>query len=250
MSDEFADLLGDDAPAPPRNKGGRPTREQAAAKALQERMNLAAAASGRALEDVGGVQALRRPVTINTLATVFGHDVQTITRRLIDCPFTQHGNRKLYSFKEACSYIVKPRMTPEQFMKTLNSSHLPPDVNKAVWDGQRSRLKYMIESQEAWETHEVADAMGALCMTVKECHSTMTETMRERARLTDEQAAILDACIDDLKERLAEKLEELAERTQTPAMIGKPLFGAPGVSVEIPQDDEDDEYDDYGDGDE
>jgi|GEM_PF-2328224 len=234
MSDPFADMLGgDEAPPPvdpPRRRPGRPTKEEAAARAaqaLQEQVSLKAAASGRALEDVGGVQALRRPVTINTLATIFEHDVQTITKRLVDCPYVMVGNRKLYSFKEACSYIVKPKMTPEQFIKTLNSAHLPPEVNKAMWDGQRSRLKYMLEAQEAWETHEVNAALGGLCMTVKEALSTMTESMRERAHLTDEQAVLFDAGIEDLRVRLAEKLEELATRTTASSMFGKPLYGAP-----------------------
>lgn len=231
--DPFADLLGGDTPAPApaepsKRRPGRPTREEAAARAaarLDAQISMKAAASGRGLEDVGGVQALRRPVTINTLATIFDHDVQTITRRLIDCPHEVVSGRKLYSFKEACSYIIKPRMTPEQFVKTLNSAHLPPEINKAFWDGQRSRIKYKIEAQEAWDTTEVNAALGALCMTVKESLSTMTESMRERAKLTDTQAVLFDAGIEDLRQRLAEKLEELAARTTDASMFGKPLFG-------------------------
>lgn len=228
--DPLADILGETPAEPPRRRPGRPTKEEAerrAAEKLAQQVSMTKAVTGRGLEDVGGVQALRRPVTTNTLATIFEMDKQTITRRLIDCPHVEVSGRRLYAFKEACSYIIKPRMTPEQFIKTLNSAHLPPEVNKAFWDGNRSRLKYMLEAQEAWETYEVNAALGALCMTVKEALSTMTESMRERAKLSDEQAVLFDAGIEDLRVRLAEKLEELATRTDTTAILNKPLFGAP-----------------------
>jgi len=215
---------------------GDPPKPDPAA-ALAKHVSMKAAASGRAFEDVGGPSAFRRPVTISFLTKVFEMDVQTITRRLIDCPYVeQRGGavgapRKLYEFKEAVSYIIKPKMTPEQFVKTLNSAHMPAEINKVFWDGQRSRVKYKIEAQEAWETHEVNAAMGDLCMTMKEGLSTITEAMRERAKLSDEQCDLLDAGIEDLRNRLMEKLEELAERTATPSMFGKPLFGAPGVKT-------------------
>ena len=233
MIDEADEMLGGEPAPPPRNRGGRPTREEAAAKLLAAQISLKAATSGRAFEDVGGVQAFRRPVTLNFLATVFNHDIQTVTKRLIDCPFTTVGNRKLYEFADAVSYVIKPKMTPEQFVKTLNSSHLPPEINKAFWDGQRSRVKYKIEAQEAWETHEVNQAMGDLCMTMKEGLSTITESMRERAGLTDAQCDLLDAGIEELRTHLMEKLEILATRTTEPSMFGKPMFGAPETMAEI-----------------
>jgi hypothetical protein len=233
MTDAFLDLLGETAPPPPaKNKGGRPSNAEIAARELQRQVNMKAAASGRGFEDIGGVQAFRRPVTINFLATVFEHDVQTITKRLVECPYVTVGNRKLYEFKVACSYIVKPRMTPEQFVKTLNSAQMPPEINKVFWDAQTSRVRYKLIAQEAWETHEVAAGFGSLCMTVKESLSTMTESMRERAKLTDEQALLFDAGIEDLRNRMAEKLEELCEKLDSASLFGKPLFGAPGVSTD------------------
>jgi hypothetical protein len=238
MSDAFEDLLGG-PPAPAPNKGGRPTREEAAAK-LQAQLNLTAAAAGQALKDIGGVQALRRPVTINTLATVFGHDIQTITRRLIDCPFVMVSNRKLYDFREACAYIVKPKMTPEQFIKTLNSQHLPPEINKAFWDGQRSRVKYKIEAQEAWETEDVLHVFGEVFMTIKDVLQMVPEELRERAKLTDEQATLVEGYIDNLRQTMREKLVEMPTKARTSSMFEKPLFGAPGAAAPDTQDDWDD----------
>jgi len=226
VTDDFDDLLGGQ-PAPPR-------RRAAPATSLDEQVALSRGAAGKAFDDVGGLQAFRRPVTINFLATVFRKDIQTITRRLIDCPHQQYNGRtKLYDFEEACSYIIKPKMTPEQFIKTLNAAHMPAEINKVFWDAQRSRVKYKIEAQEAWETPDVNAAMGDMGMTMKEGLATLTETMRERAKLTDEQALIFDAVIEDFKLHLVEKLEDLADRTTASSMFGKPLFGVADAVPEV-----------------
>jgi hypothetical protein len=194
--------------------------------------------AGLGLEDVGGVQALRRPVTIKTLATIFDHDVQTITTRLIDCPFTEKSGRKLYEFKEACSYIIKPKMTITQFVKTLNVVDLPPQVNKAFWDGQRSRVKYMIEAQEAWQTDDVLDVFGKTFMTIKDWTTTLVEMLRERAHMTDEQTEIVEQACDDLRSQLRAKLLDEPKKHRTTSLFDKPLFGVTGGKVE---DDEDEE---------
>lgn len=224
MSDDFDDILGTST-APARAKGGRPTREEAAAKALEEQVALSAAASGRTFEDIGGVQALRRPVTINTLATIFRHDVQTITRRLIDCPHTMHSNRKLYDFPLACSYIIKPRMTPEQFVKTLNKADLPPEINLAFWNAQRAKIKFMLEAGEAWETGEVLGVLGEVFMAIKDTLTMVPEDLRERAKLSDEQTKLLEEGIDALRQTLQEKLVTMPTRKRTPSLLDTPLFG-------------------------
>lgn len=239
VTDEFEDLFGsDEPPAPPPRR-----RRQPQPAGLADHLSIKAASSGRGLQDVGGVQALRRPVTINTLATVFEMDPQTITRRLIDCAhIVGSGGRKLYDFKDACSYIIKPRMTPEQFIKTLNAAKLPPEINKAFWDGQRSRVKYKIESQEAWETEDVLQVLGEVFMTIKDSFTTITEEMRERAKLTDDQAKMFEAAIDEMRAALREKLVELPKQRQTTSVFEKPLWGIGGQTAsELPDYPEDDE---------
>lgn len=238
MADEFEDLLG----GPVKGRGGRPTREEADRK-LQERINLAQAVTGKGLDDVGGVVVLRRPVTTNTLAIVFDHDITTINKRLIDCPFVTQGNRKLYDFREACSYIVKPKMTPEQFVKTLNKADLPPEINLAFWNAQRAKIKFMLEAGEAWETGDVLAVLGETCMAMKDILTMVPEEMRERAKLTDEQTKLAEQFIDELRATLQQKLVEMPKQKRTPSLLETPLFG---TSKEVPPEsleewDEDDE---------
>ena len=226
MIDEADEMLGGPAPAPPpRNRGGRPTREEAAAKLLAAQISMKAATSGRAFEDVGGVQAFRRPVTLNFLATVFNHDIQTVTKRLIDCPFTTVGNRKLYEFADAVSYVIKPKMTPEQFVKTLNKADLPPEINLAFWNAQRAKLKFKLEAQDAWETAEVLEVFGDAFMAISDTLRTVPEEMRERAGLTDAQTKILEEAIDELRGTLSQKLVAMPAQKRTGSILEQPLFG-------------------------
>ena len=236
MIDAADEMLGGPAPAP-KNRGGRPTREEAAAKLLAAQISLKAATSGRAFEDVGGVQAFRRPVTLNFLATVFNHDIQTVTKRLIDCPFTTVGNRKLYEFADAVSYIIKPKMTPEQFVKTLNKADLPPEINLAFWNAQRAKLKFKLEAQDAWETAEVLEVFGDAFMAISDTLRTVPEEMRERAGLTDAQTKILEEAIDELRGTLSQKLVAMPAQKRTGSILEQPLFG---TSKDIDPDSTDD----------
>lgn len=230
MTDEFGALLAATAPAePPRPKRGRPTREEAERRRAEAAAAVSAgnAARGRAMDDIGGIGELLRPVTQATLAQLFRMDPKTVRRRLARCPHRREGQRFLYDFREACGFLVTPKMTTEEFIRTLNSSHLPPEINKAFWDGQRSRVKYKIEAQEAWETEDVLDVLGDAFMTVKDTLTMLVEDLRERARLTPEQAAAAEETIDGLRDTLRQKLVEMPAKKQSGAMFAKPLFGRP-----------------------
>ena len=219
-ADPFEDLF--DAPPPPARPARvpRPPRETS--------LSVAAAASGRGLDDLGGINALVRPVTKGTLAAVFRLDKQTVAKRLARCPSKGHGNRQLYDFVEAASYLVKPQMTPQEFIRTLNTADLPPQINMVFWESQRRRIKFKIEAQEAWETADVLEVLGDVFMTIKDTLQMATEEMRERARLTDDQTDMFDAYIDELRESLRQKLVEMPKQKQTPSLLDQPLFGTGG----------------------
>ena len=214
MTADFDDLFGDDAPEP---------------GAIQKPITLSRAAAGGGFDDVGGISTLLRPVTKRTLATVFGIHPQTLERYLVGCPTVgERGNRKLYDFKEAASYIVKPKMTPKDFVKTLNVTDLPPAINKAFWDAQRSRIRYKLEAQESWDTEDVIAVLGETFMLIKDTLQMATEEVRERARLTDEQAVMFEQFIDELRKELRQKLIDMPKQKQTTSMLDDELFGMGG----------------------
>lgn len=235
MSDQFEDMFGDAPAGPAKRRPGRPTREEAQerlAAQVADAKARANAAAGRGMEDIGGIAVLLRPVTKGTLAAVFKMRPETIAKRLIRCPSVGEGSRQLYDFVEACGYIVKPQMSPQEFIKTLNTADLPPQINKFFWDSQRTRIRFKLEAQEAWDTADVLEVFGDVFMTIKDVLQMATEEIRERARLNDDQARMFDTYIDELRETLRTKLLHMPAEKQTPSMLDQPLFGT-SKTVEI-----------------
>lgn len=171
---------------------------------------------------------LTKPVTLPMLAAIFKSNQNTIIRRLIDCPFRTVGKKKLYDLAEAASYIVKPRMTTDQFIRTLHKANLPPEINLAFWNAQRARLKFKLEAQEAWATEDVLRVFGDVFLLLKDSLQMAEEELRERAKLSDKQVEELASYMDNLRLQLREKLVDMPARQRTPSLADADTFGNGG----------------------
>jgi len=246
VTDEFEDLLG--SPPPPRKKTGRPSRKEAEERRVAKleaeahQAEIRKAAIGQTKLDEGDFLL---PVGTNWLHRVLRIDVQTIKKRLANVRPAQMlgGGRPVYYFHEVLPHLVKPKWTAEQFARSLNKADLPPEINKAFWDSQRSRVKYKIESQEAWETEDVLRIFGDAAMTIKEVLTASIEEMRIKAKLTDEQSKMFEQTINELRDELRQKLVEMPAKSRTSSMFEKPMFGVAGEEFDptIPDFDEDDD---------
>lgn len=223
MNDDFDELL------VVKRRPGRPTREEAAAKralaenSLAQRAELVRASTGQqSLQE----EMFGDPVGQNFLSRVLRMAPETVKTRLRRCkPAAVIGNRAVYYFHEALPFLVKPVMTAEEFARTLNKADLPPEINSAFWTAQRTRVKYKIEAQEAWETEDVLEVLGDVSMTIKDSLTMVVEELRNRAKLTDDQTAIVQECIDEIRLEIRRKLIDLPAQKQTTSMHAKPLFG-------------------------
>lgn len=159
---------------------------------------LKAASGGKGTFVEAGV--LMRPVTRAFLGQVFRLDENIVRRRLLHCPtLGRHGQRDLYDFATACSYLVEPKIDIEQYLRTTAAKNLPVQLNKDFWDGQQRKLKYQIAAGEAWHTEDVVEVLGSVCMKIKDRLQLVTETMRDRAKLDDSQTKRFTEMIDGLQ---------------------------------------------------
>jgi len=240
--DDFEDMLGDPAPTQTaKRRPGRPTKAEAAARlALQEEAERAekakeegfyatfegkrlinSASTGRTVVDIG---EFFMPVSINFLARVLKLDPMTVNRRLLRVKPVGHvgksaNRRPLYDFTATLPYLLKPKMDLKTFLDTLNANDLPPIVNKLTWDGLQSKLRYKVAAQEAWQTEDVLEVLSDVGMTIKDHTNMWVEEMREKAGLSDEQAARLEAMVDVYRDQLHKKLVEMPKEKQTRAII-------------------------------
>lgn len=241
MIEDFEAMLGEEPAAPPPKKRGRPTREEAAARlAAQEEAEraekdkqegfyasfegkrlIASAATGRT---VIPERDFHMPCSINFLARVLKLDPMTVNRRLrrvepVGYAGSAANKRALYDFTKTLPYLLKPKMDLQTFLDTLNAADLPPIVNKLTWDGLQSKLRYKVAAQEAWQTEDVLEVLSDVGMTIKDHTNMWVEEMREKAGLSDEQAARFERMVDIYRDELHKKLVDMPKEKQTKAII-------------------------------
>lgn len=220
--DDYNDLIGE-GPTPRRRRMSDEELAELRDKRQQEK-DLRLAASGQVKIDEAEFMV---PMGTNALHRILRLDVQTIKKRLagVKPAATFGAGRHVYYFHDVLPYLIKPKWTAEQFVRSLNKADLPPEINKAFWDSQRSRVKYKLESQEAWETEDVLRVFGSVFMTIKEVLTASIEEMRIKAKLSDEQSKLFEQTIDELRDELRAKLVEMPTKEATVSMFEKPLFG-------------------------
>jgi hypothetical protein len=226
MSDEFDELIS--APAPKRNRGGRPTKAEVAAREAeaarseddfwttpQMQAAMKAAASGNTLIDE---RVFHMPVSQNFLARVLNMDAMTVNRRLrrvkpVGYAGGEKQKRPLYDFKTALEHLLKPKMDIDTYMATLNPADMPNAINKTYWEAKRIKLKFEIEAGQAWATADVLEVLGRMAMTIKSHTQLWVENMR--SMLSDEQAAKLSAATDVFNNELHGMLVDEPNKRQT-----------------------------------
>lgn len=223
--EDYDDLIGGEpvTPAPRRRRISEDELAEIRAKNQREQ-DLRDAATGKVKIDESEFLV---PMGTNALHRILRIDVQTIKKRLagVKPAATFGAGRNVYYFHDVLPYLIKPKWTAEQFVRSLNKADLPPEINKAFWDSQRSRIKYKLESQEAWETEDVLRVFGGVFMTIKEVLTASIEEMRIKAKLNDEQTRLFEQTIDELRDELRAKLVEMPTKDSTTSMFEKPLFG-------------------------
>lgn len=216
MTPEIEALLG----ATPKSElAPPPVKEPDTPAHVRERVLRAASAGNGTFIEAG---ALMRPVTRAFMTEVTRLDENVVRRRLLHCPrLGKKGQRELYDFMTAIGYLVDPQIDIETFIKTMNPKKLPAGLNKDVWDGMHKRLRYQRDAGEAWHTEDVVEVLGTVFMTIKDRMQLITETMRDRAGLTDAQAARFAEMIDGLQADLHKSLVTLPEQQRTPPVVEK-----------------------------
>lgn len=163
---------------------------------------------------------LKRPVTQNFLAQVFDMDPATVKKRLLTVKpvgFVGSGvqTRKLYDFKEACGYLVEPKIDLDSYIRSIDPAKLPNHLNKFYWDAQLVKLKFMTQAREAFLAPDILAVFGRVFMLLKDHVQLWPETAREKLNLDDKSTAKLKQLADALQNELYERLTKLPDEQET-----------------------------------
>lgn len=186
-------------------------------------------------------------VTVTTLAQIFGLDHKDVNKRLVGkiTPVSGHKDRYVrYKIKDAAPFLIDLKVDPEEYLKNLSPSKLPPALQDAFWKSLLSRQKYEENKGDLWRTSRVFEVVSSAFKVIRLTILMFNETVSQQTQLTDRQREIIQGLTDGLLLSLRDALVEEFEMYVPPNdEHGKPLSEedvtvAVGPIVEEDEDDE------------
>ena len=219
--DDLFDLLGPPvqrAPkATPRTAAKRP---KVAATSLPDDPDLETLPDG-ALPDPA---EFHRPCRVTFLATVFGTEPRRLHKKLANCPVIgwepfKGGRMPVYDFKTACSYIVDPKLDIATWIRTQQPHTLPVMINKAFWESENSKLRWMERARHYWHDDDVLDVLGRTAMSIKETAQLWIENLPGKAGMSTEQYEAMQVNVTALLDDIHQRLIELPKERRTASVV-------------------------------
>lgn len=198
MKRSLEDLLGDDTPSErPRQSGVAPANAPP--------------------DELGDWAVARRGVSLNWLAGAFQMDRKTVKARLADCPPSAigHAGAHVYNLAEAASYLVEPRVTPDEFFRKVDVNKLPPFINLNMAKAKREWLRYNLEAGDAWRTEDVVALFGEVFLMMKDQMTLWAENLSEKTELTTDQLTRIRQHVDALQSEIHAKVVDLSNKRKT-----------------------------------
>ena len=150
------------------------------------------------------------------LGHVFGHDKNTIKKKLAKCPVAgKNRNTPLYLIKDAAAWLVPPKVDVMTYIKSLPPTDLPPRINAAYWSAMEARQRVLLRAGELWQTEDVISVFGEAMLMIKDTVTLWVDEMDRVDGLTDKQRAMLERMSDGLLSEVHERLVAAPAKRRT-----------------------------------
>lgn len=181
-------------------------------------------------------------VSSSWLAQVFGHDKNTIAKKLAAAGIEVVGRRNggpLYRIPDAAAYLVKPKVDLVSYIKSLRPNDLPPMLNDAYWAAMLKRQKWEENARELWRTEDVLAVFGDLAFSIKTTVNLWVEEVDRTQGLTPEQRLTITQLSDKLLEQVHELMVEAPkQRVTRPSISDYSEPGSDQPAEAVPEDSE------------
>lgn len=170
--------------------------------------------------DEEGAAGIVNGVTVHWLKPTFRLDVETIKRRLAECPVKglKRGNVKVYDLATAASYLVLPKIDIEAHLKQLKPTQLPPNLQPAIWSARLKQQAWEANAGDLWPTSRVVDVFSEVNRTIRQTVQLWIDDL-EKLALPPKTLALLAQRIDALQEDIYQQLVYLPKRSQTESQL-------------------------------
>jgi hypothetical protein len=152
-------------------------------------------------------------VTVGWLASVFRMDPKDVKRRLADChpivagKMTGRGVQgRKYELKDAAAYLIPPKISHGDFMRSIKKGDLPPSMQQTFWSAKLAEQKWLENADQLWRTEKVREVLGDTFQALKFAIQLWPDMVRGEVGLSDQQQDVLMRMGDKLQGELYEAL--------------------------------------------
>lgn len=186
------------------------------------------------------VDPLNRGVSVGWLAQVFKMDVQTVKRKLANCPVKTQRRRgetqqtSLYDLKVAAAFLVTPAFSTAEYMRAVKRNELPAALQQAVWDALLKRQRWEENAGQLWRTDKIREVLGSTFQTIKFTMQLWVDSIEQQSELSDEHRTLIIGLVDVLQQDIYDALvSKVAEEMTGPQLdeMGE-LVGESGTVTE------------------
>lgn len=167
-------------------------------------------------------------VSVSFLAKTFRMAPQTVREKLARCEPTEESAkggavRKNYRYDlaTAASYLVTPKLTPEQFLSAVKRADLPPAFQQQFWDAQLKRQKWEEQAGQLWRTEKVQEVLGTAFQNMKFTMQLWVDALERETGLTEKQREVLIRLVDGLQQDTYDSLVKMAETKHTGPLLSE-----------------------------
>jgi len=159
-------------------------------------------------------------VGIDWLSGAFEMDRRKVRVRLAGCPIMEHrkaksGTYPVYRLRDAAAYLVPGHAAVAEAIRNMNSSDLPPDLQKDVWDARLKEIKWREQAGELWRTSDVTEVLAETFKVMRQSIQLWADGLEAETDLPPEVRSRIIEMSDQLQAELHQRLVEMPKLRQT-----------------------------------
>ena len=158
---------------------------------------------------IANVHDIDRGVTINWLAQAFTIPRKQVESKLSQCPVLRAAanGTKVYDFRDAVPFLVKPRIDLRRYLNSLEPKDLPEQLRSEFWSARLKEQKARLNARQLWRDEDVQEAFGAIFKLIKDTVQLWTDSIDETTGITDDQREVLDELARNLLAEIGNTIE-------------------------------------------
>ena len=170
-------------------------------------------------------------VTVTTLSQIFDMDHKEVNKRVVGrvTPVSEsNGRYAKYRIRDAAPYLIDHKVDPEEYLKNLSPTKLPPALQDSFWKAQLSRQKYEENKKDLWRTARVVEVVASAFKVVRLSILMFADNVQQQTELSEHQRKIIQGLTDGLLAELHRSLvDEFEMYVPAADEHGQPLTDEP-----------------------